>query len=333
MALLARVTRSSITESVHEGVIVVTDGGGKVVAHHGDPKLVTFARSSCKPIQAIPTVESGSLESFQLDDADLALFCASHSSENIHTQRVQSILDKIGLDASLLVCGAHLPHSRSTYEEIIRAGGQLTSIHSNCSGKHSGMLSYCAKTGSDPHTYAELQHPLQQRILRTLAELAEVRVDDIVMGVDGCGVPVHAIPMTAWGKAFAKFTVAHGANHGEAMQRISSAMRAHPELVGGTTGRFDTDLMKATNGRIMAKGGAEGFMMMAVMDAQISIVMKILDGSGRAIPPAAIKALSDLDLLSKEELHRLDDWIQPPILNTREARVGEIVADFELERA
>ncbi|WP_157071062.1 asparaginase [Alicyclobacillus acidiphilus] len=333
MAILARVTRGSITESVHDGVMVVTDSSGKRVASFGDATLTTFARSSCKPIQAIATVEAGSLEAFGLSDADLALFCASHSSEEIHVRRVQDILNRIGLDASLLVCGAHPPHNRERYEEILRAGGQLTAIYSNCSGKHSGMLAYCAKTGTDPGTYAHPEHPLQLEILRILADLAEVAVDDIVLGTDGCGVPVHAISMEAWGKAFAKFTAPETSDHRQAMERISHAMRTYPELVGGTTGRFDTDLMKATNGRIMAKGGAEGFMMVCVMDARLSLVMKVLDGNSRAIAPVVIQALTDLGVLTDTERAALSNWVQPAILNTRNEQVGEIIADFTLTQS
>lgn len=332
MSTFARVTRGPITESRHDGVIVVVDSTGQRLAHFGNPNLVTFARSSCKPIQAIPTVESGAIERFHLATADIALFCASHSSEDIHTNRVQSILDTIGLDASLLICGAHPPHSRSTYEDILRSGGELTSIHSNCSGKHTGMLTYCAHTGAHAATYAELNHPLQQEILDVLAELAEVDKQAIVLGVDGCGVPVHALSMEQWARAFAKFTDPERFPHADAMRIIASAMRSYPELVGGSTGRFDTDLMKATNGRIMAKGGAEGFMMVSVMDAKYAVVMKVFDGNSRAIPPVMIQTLTELGALTSTELDNLAHYVESAIQNTRDAQVGKIVADFVLER-
>ncbi|EJY56704.1 L-asparaginase II [Alicyclobacillus hesperidum URH17-3-68] len=332
MSHLVRVTRGSIDESWHDAAVVVTHADGRRLAHAGEIDFVTFARSSCKPIQAIPTVEAGALARYRLDLADLALFCASHSSEHIHTDRVQSILDRIGLDASLLVCGPHPPHSHETYEEIIRKGGELTAIHSNCSGKHAGMLTYCAATGSDPATYADVSHPLQQKILTTLAELAEVPQGDIILGVDGCGVPVHAIPLAAWGRAFAKF-VRNGEAHGPAMREILKAMGSHPELVGGTKDRFDTDLMRATSGRIVAKGGAEGFLMIIDTAQRASVVIKVRDGNSRAIPPIALRVLLSLDALTPTERTQLAPYERPIVRNTQGREVGEIIADFELVRA
>ncbi|GMA57451.1 hypothetical protein GCM10025858_19540 [Alicyclobacillus sacchari] len=194
------------------------------------------------------------------------------------------------------------------------------------------MLAYCAATGSDPATYANVAHPLQQSILTTLADLAEVPRDEIVVGVDGCGVPVHAMPLTAWGLAFAKFVRDDGA-HTPAMREILKAMGLHPELVGGTKERFDTDLMRATSGRIVAKGGAEGFLMMVDTENRTSVVIKVLDGSSRAIPPIALRVLLSLDALAPTERAELEPYERPAVRNTQGIQVGEIIADFDLKRA
>ncbi|EPZ52889.1 asparaginase [Alicyclobacillus acidoterrestris] len=325
----AYVTRGGIAESVHAGVIAVVSSDGKLVGEFGDSTLVTFARSACKPLQAIPVVESGAMASYGFDEADLALFCASHSSELQHTERVERILEKIGLDESYLQCGPHMPHSMETYDRLIQAGKSLSSLYSNCSGKHSGMLAYSKHVGADIHTYHQVNHPLQQAILEVVAELTEVQKQDIVLGVDGCGIPVHALPVRNWAKAYAKFAHPDAFVHGDAMRQISSAMRAYPQLVGGTD-RFDTDLMTATHGRILAKGGAEGFMMVAIPEQSVGIAMKVRDGNARVIPPVVIRTLTTLGALSNDELEALQKYVAPEVKNTRDEVVGEIVADFEL---
>ncbi|WP_206881047.1 asparaginase [Alicyclobacillus mali (ex Roth et al. 2021)] len=329
MKPFVRVTRGPVDESWHAGAIAVANAEGEIVAHYGDLDFFTFARSSCKPIQAIPVVESGALETFGLDDSHLALMCASHSSEPMHVEKASQILQSIGLGPEHLVCGVHVPHSRDAYEEMVRRGEALSAIHNNCSGKHAGMLAYCRATGADPSTYAEPNHPLQQAILRTLSEISGVPTEDVRIGVDGCGVPVHAMPLRAWARAFASFIGARS-THAAAMQRILAAMGRHPELVGGSRDRFDTDLMRATNGRIVAKGGAEGFLALIDSASGMAMVVKILDGNARAIPPVTLKALNDLGAISEAERDALKPYVEPAVLNTQGREAGRIIAEFSL---
>lgn len=325
---IARTTRGGMTESEHDGIVAVVSSTGELLAHHGDTSRVTFARSACKPFQALPLVESGAFDAFGFEEADLTMCCASHSSELIHTDRVAAMLKRIGLDESYLQCGPHLPHSMPTYDQLILAGTRPSPLYSNCSGKHTGMLAYCVHTGTDPHTYHHLNHPLQQEILRVLADTAQIPATDIVVGVDGCGVPVHAMPLERWAFAFAQFANPDQATHGGAMRRVSAAMRHFPELVGGTVDRFDTDLMVATGGRIQAKGGAEGFMMIVVTDHKFALTIKILDGNERAIPPVVVELLTRLGALSASERDGLAKYQRPTLFNTRGEAVGEIIPDL-----
>ncbi len=326
-----RVTRGGITESIHEVYIVAMSGDGKKVAGCGDDGFVTFARSSMKPIQAIPLVESGALEKYKFEDADLAQCCASHSSENMHIERVSNMLTKLELDESFLRCGGHQPHSEETFYGLIRAGRRPTALYSNCSGKHTGMLMYCRHKDLPLDSYHWIGHPLQQEIFSILSELSESPPDTITVGVDGCGVPAFALTIRQWATAFSKFASPESyPHHAAAMKRISHAMRGYPELVGGT-GRFDTNLMLATNGRLLAKGGAEGFFLVVDTDREMTIVWKVRDGNARALPPVVIKTLIDLSLLRGEEHERLDSYTAPIVQNTLANPVGEIVADVNLQ--
>lgn len=324
-----QITRGGITESQHEIALAIVNSKGELLGSVGNVALATFARSSAKPIQAIPLVESGAADYYHFDEADLALSCASHSSELQHTNRVAEMLARIGLDESYLQCGPHLPHNMQTYDRITLAGGKLTSLYSNCSGKHTGMLAYTQFMKQDVKTYHQIEHPLQQQILGLVSQLTEVDIAQIAIGADGCGVPTFGLPLNHWALAFAKFADPSAHPHAEAMARISAAMRGHPELVGGTD-RFDTDLMKATQGRILAKGGAEGFMAVVVPEKKFAITMKVVDGNSRAIPPSIVKVLWELDVISVPERTELNKYAHPKLTNTRNETVGEIIADFDL---
>jgi L-asparaginase II len=137
---LVDVHRGGRVESSHFGHIAVVDSDGKLLYSLGDPYRVTYARSSLKPLQTIPVVETGAADRFELSGADVSLCCASHSGEAQHTDRVLAILGRAGIEDSALQCGTHIPHAQDTYKKLIAAGKDLTPLYNNCSGKHSGML-------------------------------------------------------------------------------------------------------------------------------------------------------------------------------------------------
>ena len=73
--------RGGVVEAVHDVHVAVVDSAGTLVARAGDPELVTFWRSAAKPFQALPLLEDGAADRFGLTSEELALACASHSSE------------------------------------------------------------------------------------------------------------------------------------------------------------------------------------------------------------------------------------------------------------
>ncbi len=326
---LAVVERGGMVESVHAGVMAVSDASGRLTAVLGSPGLVTFARSSTKPIQAIPLVESGAVDAFGLSEELLALCCASHNAEPRHVEGAAAILKAAGLDESYLQCGPHPLGNAKRYEEVLRSGTTITSIYSNCSGKHSGMLAFAKHIGADPSTYLDPNHPIQQAILRVLSDLSGVPADLIRHGTDGCGVPAFALSMGAWARAFARFAKPDDSPRGRAMARISEAMRRYPGMVAGED-RFDTELMEASGGKLMVKGGAEGFLMVVMPELGLSLVAKAIDGNQRALHPAVLRALRQLGALSDAELQKVSRWAEPEIKNTRGETVGRIVSKATL---
>jgi L-asparaginase II len=292
-APVAAVWRGGLVESVHRGRYVVQDANGGALDSLGDPKAYVYLRSAAKPFQALPLVFSGAADAFEITDEELAVACGSHSAEPYHLAAVRSILRKAGLSESDLQNGAHPPIYAPAATRLARGGEKPRPIHGNCSGKHAGMLAVCVHAGWDPAGYRDAQGPLQKLVRRTVAELCALKPEAISLAGDGCGVPVFALPLENLALGFARLAVGGAEDFPEdlleAVQRVQDAMRAHPCMIAGT-GRFDTRLMQeATN--LVAKSGAEGVFAAGSPEGW-GLALKVSDGAGRAVAPAALAVLS-----------------------------------------
>lgn len=283
------VTRGDRPESVHEVSIAVVDGGGRLVGAAGDPGLVTFWRSSAKPFQAIPVVASGAADRFGFGPPELALACASHSSEPAHVALAARMLTAIGATEADLACGPHPPLSEAVARDLARAGRDPTPVMSNCSGKHAAMLALCRAAEWPLSGYERGDHPAQRRILETIAAWTGVPADRIPAAVDGCQLPTYALPLEAMARAWARLATTTDA----AASRVRDAMMAEPFLVAGT-GRACTDLMAAWPGGLCAKIGAEGVYCAALPAAGLGLALKVASGDMRAAPVALVAVLRQL---------------------------------------
>lgn len=327
-----QVTRGSYVESNHVIHAAVVDRSGRLLHAVGDPQRLTFPRSSMKPFQAVPLIESGAADAYGYGDAEISLSCASHSGEPIHRHTVLDVLSRAELSEEYLQCGTHIPRDSESYRELIREGRELTPVFSNCSGKHSGMLLTARHLGEDLGTYRETDHPHQQRILSVIADICGVPAEEIGIGVDGCGVPVHRLPLSAAALGFARLAKPEGtvaALRAEALNRIRRGMTNRPEMVAGRH-RFDTDLMTVFGGNLVSKVGAEGVQCIGVADLGIGIAVKVEDGSERATFVAAMDVLKQLGIGTPEQFAQLDEYVHAPVLNARKERIGEIKPNFTL---
>lgn len=325
------VWRGPAIESIHRVSIAVVDATGRLRAGSGSTDHVTFARSAIKPFQALPLVEDGAADRYGFGDRELALCCASHSGEPRHVEGVRWMLDRIGVEEAALACGPHAPFHGASAEQLSRAGEKPGRIHNNCSGKHAGMLALACFHGWPIAGYNRPEHPVQGRVQHELERWTGLDPDGMPLGVDGCGVVTFGLPLAAMAGAFARLAAA--ARRGEApATRIVGAMSRCPEFVGGT-GRLCTALMRAVDGRIIVKTGAEGVYCAAVPGAELGIALKVEDGARRASEPALVAALRALGLLSDAEMARLSEYAEPEIMNTRGEVVGRIRAVLAIEAA
>ena len=282
--------RGGLTEAVHR-VHAVAVQDGAVIAEAGDSRLLTFMRSSSKPLQAIPVARVRA----DLDDRDLAIASASHLADEAQLAAVRTLLAKTPASEDELECGAE--------------GEPPSRLKHNCSGKHAGMLALCRARGWRSEGYRLEGHRVQREMLTIHAEASEVAEDEIRTAIDGCGVLTFGLPLERMAHAFVRLPDLEGGD------RVVAGMRAHPDLIRGPTAS-DTRLMKALPGW-MAKGGAEGLLCAA--GGGIGVALKAEDGNGRALGPAAAAFFRQLDL-------DLSDLAVVPLENSRGELVGEITS-------
>jgi L-asparaginase II len=330
---LAEVKRGGFVESVHMGCVAVADARGELLYCAGDPHFWTFTRSTLKPFQAIPFVHAGGAEYFGFSSRELALMCASHSGEPVHTERVQFMLHQAGCSEQDLQCGCHVPIAYSAAGGQVLPGQSFSQLHNNCSGKHAGFLAYCRQHGMDLRTYLDSVHPLQGAVRGSVAHFSGVLPESLKMGIDGCSAPNYAVPLSRLALAYARFAQdAADPHYGDAPYILFNAMAAHPELVSGS-GRTDLAISRAGHGDWVAKAGAEGVQAIGIRPASLGIAIKILDGDARALAVITIEVLRQLDLLSAGHGMALRELAHPALLNCKGQTVGEICPVFKLQRS
>ncbi len=319
--ILVELTRGELVESVHRGSIAIAKADGTLSLSLGDVEKPVYPRSSLKPVQALPLVESGAAEAFHLSDEEVALACASHSGEPMHTERVAAWLKRLGLSEADLACGPHAVRYEPVWRQMVAKGEAPSRLHNNCSGKHAGFLTLAKFLSAPTAGYERHDHPVQQAAARALSELAGVDAD-MPWGVDGCAAPNYAVPLAAFARALAKFADpgAQPPKRAAAMKRIVKAMSTYPELVSGT-GRACAVLMRAGRGRVTVKTGAEGVYAGIVPELGLGIALKIDDGAGRASETVIAALLEKLGLLHGDAAATA--LIRQPITNTRNAVAGE----------
>ncbi len=352
MQPLANVYRGDQLESFHSGSIAVVDSLGRLLAFAGDPAFVACLRSAAKPFQALPLLEYGGDEEYDLSGEEIAITCGSHGGEPIHVSTAAALLRKGDFDEEDLLCGAQLPYDEKAAAELRASGEHPSPLHNNCSGKHAGMLLATKVMDAPSANYIDPSHPLQDAIRSVLGDFAGVDPEQIPTATDGCGVPAFFLSLHRAAYAYARLMATSEGDAPGALERygthashVVEAMTAFPYFVAGAWS-ITTPLITAFSGGLLAKEGAEGFYAMGIApslapaltdrlaltdDCAIGVALKIDDGSmTRGRNPVILKTLDllGMETASKPELERYRAW---PLRNVAGTLVGEVRAEFALE--
>lgn len=341
--VLIEKSRGKVVESIFRGDIAIV-ANNKLAYYAGDPYKYTYMRSCAKPIQALNVLLSGAAENYNFTEEEVAIMCASHYGEEKHRRVVESILAKIGLDKTAIKGGVVNSLSRNYADQVLKENIELNELFSDCSGKHAGKLATCRFLNLNLSEYLSADHPLQHSISAILAELAEYPILDIEIGLDGCSAPVHALPLVNMAKSYEKFAGVKYANTDkiESLDKIFTSMCNFPFMVSGSNG-FCTDLIKAYQGVLIGKIGAEGVYMVAIKVPKsnklykegvesLGIAIKMEDGNMDVLPVVVMEVLKQLCLVDKECYEALKSYITMEIKNDLDKIVGYTSANFLLQK-
>lgn len=317
--VLVEVIRGDIVESIHRGAVCVVDASGRTLHAWGDVDRPICPRSAIKPFQALPLVESGAADAFQLGAEDLSLACASHGGEPVHVMRVKHWLDRIGCTPADLECGTHLPSNAAAAETLLRAGEAPCPLHHNCSGKHTGFLTLARHAGWATRGYTDAGHAVQRAAIAGLARMAGCDAAAWPVVRDGCSAANVFLPLRVLATAWAHLgTTADSA-------RLIDAMKAHPVLMSGH-GHSCAAMIGALKGRGVVKTGAEGVYAGVLPERGLGVAVKIDDGAGRAAVVAIASLLTWLDAFTPESLEAMQSLRVPPIKAAAGSVTGRVQA-------
>ena len=305
--VVARLWRGGHVESIHRGAWVVVDTAGNVIDGRGDPEQPIFARSSTKSIQLLPLLESGAAATLGVTDDEIAVSIASHNGEPIHVDAARSLLARARLSDDHLRCGPQRPAGAGD-------DSPATRITNNCSGKHAAFLAGALHLGDDPADYIAPSSSVQRLVHRAVLDMTGADESTMSTAIDGCSAPTFLLALSALATGLARMANPDdlAPARAEACRRIVGAARDHPELVEGTSATsFDTAVLRATDGRLFAKRGAEGVQTVGIVGSGVGFAAKIDDGSPRSIHPLTLVVLGRMGHIDARELDVLQHWTDP----------------------
>ena len=297
--------RDGIPESTHRVHAVVCDQRGRVLMRAGDPQLLGFVRSALKPFQATVFVGSGAAERYGAGERGLAIACASHAGTTAHAREAFRLLWGAQLEVEHLQC----PPPQEG----------LSPLRHNCSGKHAAFLSACRMLHWPLESYLQVEHPLQQEVLKRVGELLALPAAELVAAKDDCGAPTLQLQLAQMALLFAHL----GAGTQPDLERLSRSMLAYPELVAGDD-RFDTELMRRAHGQVVSKGGAEGIQCLSRVGEGLGVAIKVEDGHTRAKQAVALHVLGQLEWLTPMTLEELSERFLVPAAHLRLEVLGDL---------
>lgn len=328
-APLVREYRGNTLDLTHFGYLVIVDENSKVLYSVGDPDDIVFYRSASKPIQALPVIARGLDRRYGITEEESTIFAGSHAGEPYHIAALESILNKAGFSEDMLVMKPAVPSYGPANEERIRQGLAPRKLYHNCAGKHCALMLLQRELGGVVTDYWRMGAVAQLEVQRYIETLSET--ENIRLGVDGCGVPVFAVPLRCIAAAFKNLALPEHIRDDtmrEAAVRFIPRIHQYPHMMRGT-GYICTEINR--DGNLLGKGGANSVYGFALKRERLGVAFKFTDGTEHLWPIIILEVLRGLGALS-EQSRRFFEGLHPyEIHNDNDTLVGYREACFEVK--
>lgn len=330
--ILIKETRTGLLENVHFGMVCGVDDHKNQTFRVGNSEHLVYFRSAAKPIQALPIFLTNIIEKYGLTEQEAALFAASHRGESYHIDALESMLAKLPLQEEDLFCPPSYPLNKKPKEEMIWNHTSKRRLYHNCSGKHMGFVTICREMGYPVEGYWKIDHPLQQQIVQILSILSEVPPSKITVGVDGCGVPVFAIPLNKMALTYLKLAcpdLITDHQLKQAVSKLTSIMNLEYNMIASE--RFICSVL-LQDANIVAKGGAQGVYCFGLRNERLGFALKVINGSEEVWPNIVAGILEQIDYKNKETIFNLRSLKPSVVKNDSGIEVGRIEEEFSLQK-
>ena len=295
--------RNEVSENTIHGAVAWAHG--RDVFHSFGGNVLCYGRSMMKPLLMKTFVDELADE---LSWEQKAIACSSHNGDTEHVSTAQSILTES--EWGLMQCPLDVP--------LIQFGRQVRRprrwFHT-CSGEHAAILKALRKMGINRAGYTLPQSdwfPLYLDVLRRF--LVNPDWEPVRVSKDGCGLPTVSNTVNELAILFAGLVATKDQDW------IWEAMQRHPDLVGGFN-RLDSTILKAGDGTVLAKEGADGLLGLSIVHPDypngLGIVIKIAHGWNSQATwyvARAVLGVLGVELRNPYPLHRQKAFIVPGVV-------------------
>lgn len=334
--ILIKEFRGNIIENVHRGSIAVVSSTGDTIAYLGDIEKQTFMRSASKPIQVLPTLLAGLHRRFNLTEENVAMFNSSHWGSNHHIFVLEEISRKTGIDPEDMIMkpcsstSASALAKKLTDQSRLHPRDGISKLQHCCSGKHFSLMLLQRELTGKTSGYEQKDSPVQRQIINFISMLSQTPTFKIGLGIDGCGVPVFALPLRSIAMSYAKlmdpFSLSNELR--ETIDYNFSCIHKYPEKINdyGTPSYYINQ-----NPDLIMKDGSRGVICMAIKSMKLGIAVKLEDGWTDEFQGLIIaNILEQLKYEDTDLIEKLKNCYTTKLYNDCGIEVGHFEVDFKL---
>ncbi len=328
--ILANEYRGKIIENVRRGYVCVVDENKKIVFSVGDPSYYAYYRAALKPAQLVPVLKRKLEVKYNFTEPQIVMLASTHNGEYYHIEALEDMMVKAGLIELDMIMKPTYPLDSFNAERLLREGKPQRKIYHSCSGKHIGLMILAREFGPDYQNYWQFEHPAQQEILENISFICEVPKAKFGVGIDGCGVPVLAVPIKNMALSYLKIAcpdLIEDFEIKEALEKFTPLVNKHNKYISGTN--HLCSVMNEDN-NIIYVDGANGIMNIGLKKERLGIAIKIEDGhdSERIFAIIIAHLLEKLNYDNKAIIERLTDLFPETTYNDNDVEIGKIKAVF-----